>query len=69
MASPSGVEASVCDDIVARQQLGLNKYGTTVADNPLSLYEWHQHLYEELLDAAIYCRRAMAEMDARGLTE
>jgi hypothetical protein len=61
---PTGIEALVCEEIAQRQQLGINKYGTTVADNNLSLREWLQHQYEELLDAAVYCRRAIAEIDA-----
>ena len=60
---PIGIEALVCEEIARRQQLGINKYGTTVADNNLSLREWLQHQYEELLDAAVYCRRAIAEID------
>ena len=63
---PTGIEAIVCEDISKRQQLGINKYGTTVADNPLSLRDWLQHQYEELLDAAVYCRRAIAEIDKQG---
>ncbi|UOF77722.1 hypothetical protein [Caudoviricetes sp.] len=39
------------------------KYGLTVADNPLTLRAWLQHQYEELLDAAVYCRRAIEELD------
>ena len=60
---PTGIEALVCKDVAMRQHLGISKYGTTVADNPLSLREWLQHQYEELLDAAVYCRRAIAEID------
>ena len=45
--------------------MGLEKYGVTVADNPLNLREWLTHQYEELLDAAIYCKRAIAEIDAQ----
>lgn len=56
-------EQQVIADIQQRQQRGLAKYGTTVAENPLPLREWLQHQYEELLDAAIYCKRAMQEMD------
>lgn len=58
-----GTEARVVADIVERQQRGIAKYGTTVADNPLTLRQWLQHQYEELLDAAIYCRRAIEELD------
>ena len=62
---PEGIEAEVCADIARRQQLGKNKYGTTVAENKLSLRCWLTHQYEELLDAAIYCKRAIAEIDAQ----
>ena len=68
MDSPStatGIEKAVCDDIARRQQLGLAKYGMSVADNPLDLKHWLQHQYEELLDAAVYTKRAIAELDAR----
>lgn len=61
----SGIEAKVCADIAARQQLGIAKYGTTVADNPLTVRQWLQHAYEECLDQAVYLRRAMQEMDKR----
>lgn len=62
--SATGIEALVCADIARRQELGLKKYGTTVAQNPLELRAWLQHQYEELLDAAIYTRRAVAEIDS-----
>ena len=69
IAMPHGIEAMVCADVAARQAKGLQKYGTTVADNPLSLRQWLQHQYEELLDAAVYCRRAIAELDAQEIRD
>jgi len=60
---PSGTEAAVCLDIMRRQQLGIVKYGTTVADNPLPLRDWLQHAYEETLDQAVYLRRAIEQID------
>jgi len=63
--NPSGIEAIVCKDITARQAFGIGKYGTTVADNPLDLKEWLLHHYQELLDAAVYVRRAIAEIDKK----
>ena len=59
----TGTEAKVCADIAKRQKLGIEKYGTTVAQNPLSHKEWLQHAYEEALDMAIYLRRAIEEID------
>lgn len=63
-----GIERMVCEEIALRQQKGIAKYQTTVADNNLSLREWLQHQYEELLDAAVYARRAIAEIDKQSAT-
>lgn len=63
------VEFEVMNDILLRKKRGLEKYGVSVAENPLSLREWLQHQYEELLDAAIYCKRAMREIDDAGKTD
>lgn len=59
----TGTEARVCADIAARQELGLNKYGVSVANNPLDLKQWLQHAYEETLDKAVYLRRAIEELE------
>lgn len=59
----SGTEALVARDLALRQAKGIAKYGTTVEANPLPLRAWLQHQYEELLDAAVYCRRAIDELD------
>ena len=61
--SPVGVEARVAADIAARQRVGILKYGTTVADNPLPLREWLEHAYQEALDLPIYLKRAIEEID------
>ena len=50
MTNTPDTETQVCEDIKNRQQLGINKYGTTVAQNPLELRQWLQHSYEEKLD-------------------
>ena len=62
---PDGSEARICTEIAARQQMGINKYGTTVAKNPLSLREWLVHAKQEALDQAIYLQRAIEEIDAK----
>ena len=56
-------ETQVCADIKRRQELGIAKYGTTVAQNPLDLRQWLQHAYEEKLDDAVYMKRAIQELD------
>jgi hypothetical protein len=59
-------ESIVIADIKKRQQLGIKKYGTTVANNPLYLREWLEHAYQESLDLAIYLKRSMQEADRLG---
>ena len=61
--TPTGTEAKVCALIAQRQALGIAKYRTTVANNPLSLREWLTHQLEELLDAAVYVQRAIDELE------
>lgn len=61
---PTGTEAAVCQMIADRQQLGIAKYGQTVAANPLCLRDWLQHALEETLDKAVYLKRAIEEIDA-----
>jgi hypothetical protein len=58
--SAADVESAVCEDIKARQRRGIAKYGTTVANNPLTQTEWLQHAYEEALDLAIYLKKIIS---------
>lgn len=60
---PTGTEAEICRDLMLRQMKGIEKYGTTVRENPLSLRDWLQHLFEETLDSAVYIKRAIEEID------
>jgi hypothetical protein len=62
----TGTEADVCFDIALRQRKGLEKYGTTVSDNPLEARAWVQHAYEELLDGAVYLKRLLQAIDQNG---
>ena len=64
-----GTEARVCQDIASRQQLGIKKYGTTVRENPLTLKEWLTHAYEEVLDQAVYLKRAIEEIEDKETCE
>jgi len=61
-AIATGTEAQVCRDIANRQAHGIAKYGTSVSQNPLTQAQWVQHMYEELLDGAIYAKRLLAEI-------
>jgi predicted Holliday junction resolvase-like endonuclease len=70
-SQPTGTEAGVCADIARRQELGIQKYGTSVAENPASLREWMQHSYEEKLDDAVYMKRQIEKLDEimRGISD
>lgn len=63
MTNTPDTETEVCTDIKRRQEFGIAKYGTTVAQNPLDLRQWLQHAYEEKLDDAVYMKRAIQELD------
>lgn len=63
MTNTPDTETQICADIMRRQELGIAKYGTTVAQNPLDLRQWLQHAYEEKLDDAVYMKRAIQELD------
>lgn len=49
-------------ELLDRSRRGLMKYGTSLDRTDLEPREWAQHLYEELLDAALYVRRLMDEL-------
>jgi uncharacterized Zn finger protein len=48
---------SIIEDLEFREKKGLETYGTTVDRNDLTQEEWMQHLYEELLDSAVYLKK------------
>lgn len=47
----------VINDLKTREARGIEKYGTTMDRTDLKTKDWQQHLYEELLDAALYCKK------------
>jgi len=59
--SPDPNVEAVRKELLERSKVGLRKYGTTTADNPLSLVEWLTHLQQELMDAAVYVEAAKAQ--------
>ena len=61
----TGIERMVCNDIAQRQAFGINKYGTTVAENPLALIEWVRHAKEEALDLAVYLTKLECVLQAQ----
>ncbi len=54
---------AVVEDLESREQRGLSKYKTTVDRDDLGIKEWLQHAYEEVLDQAMYLKRAIILMN------
>lgn len=49
----TNVEA-VRQKLLARSQVGINKYGVTTNRTDLTVLDWLTHLQEELMDACVY---------------
>ena len=49
--------AAVIADLRRRELKGLETYGTTMDRTDLSHEEWLNHLYEEVLDSALYLKK------------
>ncbi len=47
----------VVEKFVSRSNVGVDKYGTTLHDNPADRIEWLTHLQEELMDAVNYIEK------------
>jgi hypothetical protein len=56
-ACPDPVVARTCALLLSRSALGVRKYGTTLAANPLSRKQWLVHARDEALDMALYLQR------------
>lgn len=59
------VVEAVRADLLRRSQIGIAKYGSTLEREDLSLRDWAQHTYEEMLDAANYLKRTIMELDRK----
>ena len=49
---------NVVDKFVERSDIGFKKYGVTLRDDPSKMFEWLNHLQEELMDAVLYLQKA-----------
>ena len=57
--SDSLILAAVIADLRRRELKGLETYGTTMDRTDLSHEEWLNHLYEEVLDSAVYLKKVI----------
>ena len=48
----------VVNKFVSRSDVGYSKYGITLEDDPSRMFEWLNHLQEELMDAVLYLQKA-----------
>ena len=48
----------VVNKFVSRSDVGFEKYGITLEDDPSRMFEWLNHLQEELMDALLYIEAA-----------
>ena len=52
------VVENVVDKFVSRSDVGFKKYGVTLEQDPSKMFEWLNHLQEELMDAVLYLQKA-----------
>ena len=57
------VVEQVLDSFSERSLVGIEKYGTTLDRNDLTLLQWLTHLQEELMDATLYVQKLKNELD------
>ena len=48
----------VVNKFVSRSDVGFEKYGITLEDDSSKMFEWLNHLQEELMDAVLYIQKA-----------
>ena len=48
----------VVDKFKQRSDVGYEKYGITLEDDPSKVIDWLNHLQEELMDAVLYLQKA-----------
>ena len=53
---------SVIHSFIQRSNVGLQKYGTTLDRDDLSVLEWIQHAQEEHMDAILYLEKLKKEL-------
>lgn len=53
----------VVDKFVSRSDVGFKKYGVTLEQDPSAMFEWLNHLQEELQDGILYIEKFLSIMD------
>ena len=55
----------VVDKFVGRSDVGFEKYGVTLEDDPSDMLAWLNHLQEEMMDAVLYLKKAKQQYEAQ----
>ena len=63
--SKDPIVEKVVDDLRDRSETGIRDYGTTLADNNMTLEEWLVEATHEALDLALYLTRIQAKIKER----
>jgi hypothetical protein len=59
----------VVDKFVGRSDVGFEKYGVTLEDDPSDMLAWLNHLQEEMMDAVLYLQKAKETYEATSSQE
>ena len=59
----------VCRKFTNRSDVGFEKYGVTLQDDPSEMLAWLNHLQEELMDAVLYLQKAKETYEAQSSEE
>jgi hypothetical protein len=51
----------VVDKFVSRSDVGFAKYGVTLDNDKSNIFQWINHLQEELMDAVLYLQKLKEE--------
>ena len=51
----------VVDKFVSRSDVGYEKYGVTLDQDKSNIFQWINHLQEELMDAVLYLQKLKEE--------
>ena len=55
----------VVEKFVGRSDVGFEKYGVTLEDDPSDMFAWLNHLQEEMMDAVLYLQKAKQQYEAQ----
>ena len=51
----------VVDKFVSRSDVGFEKYGVTLDEDKSNIFQWINHLQEEVMDAVLYLQKLKEE--------